>query len=107
MPTTYYRCKNRSCEKAKTRETIEIGDKSRFTCPSGEANCQREHLREVDAPAGGGIPKPVLIGGGALIGLLAIVGAVLFLLPSGEPNPADAEAAVTKELQEVWPWLKP
>lgn len=106
MPTTYYRCKNRSCELAKNRETIKIDDSGRFTCPSGDASCQREHLLKVDPPGGKGIPKPVLLGAAALAVLVAIVGVVILVLPSGEPNVADSGAAITKELREVWPWLQ-
>jgi len=101
----YYRCQNRAkCELAKNRQTVEIIEGKRFVCPSSEPNCERTFLREIDPPRRG-IPKPILVGAGASVGV-ALLGALLWVLFSGDEPKSTGPQAVEAALTEVWPWLK-
>jgi|GEM_PF-2439082 hypothetical protein len=101
----YYRCQNRAkCELAKNRQTVEIIEGKRFVCPSSEPNCERTFLRAIDPPRSG-IPKPVLVGAGALVGVV-LIGALLWVLLSGNEPKLTGPQAVEAALTEVWPWLR-
>lgn len=101
----FYRCQNRAkCDLAKNRQTVEIVEGKRFVCPSSEPNCERTFLREIDPPQRG-IPKPVLIGAGSVAGIV-LLGALLWVLISGDGPKTTGPEAVEAALTEVWPWLK-
>ena len=99
--TKHYRCNNRAkCELARNRQTIEIGNGQRHTCPLGDPNCERNNLREIDAPQSGP-PIPVIVG--VVIAVLVIGAGVWFWLHAGGAGPSGQ--TVEAALKEVWPWL--
>ena len=102
MPGKAYKCTNfANCDKAFTKELIEIGEGEDFACPSGVADCQSKFLQAAarsEAAAAGGLPKPLLFGAA---GLVAIALLAFFLWPS-QPDPELANTMIT----DFFPRLK-
>ena len=101
-----YKCTNfANCDKALTKELIEISDAEDFSCPAGESECQKKYLQPADGFGGGGgktppggIPKPLLWGA---VGLVVIGTFGFFMWPSS-PNQPLADSMIT----EFFPRLK-
>lgn len=83
MAAKTYRCTNfANCDKALTKDLIEIADGEEFSCPSGEPECQKKYLQLAGGGGGGakgGPPKMAIVGVAAVL----VLGALgYFLWPS-------------------------
>ncbi|MDX1982855.1 MAG: hypothetical protein SFV51_21475 [Bryobacteraceae bacterium] len=103
MAAKKYKCTNfANCDKALTKDLIEIEDGEDFTCPSGESECQKKYLQAAGAGGGtgggGGVPKAAIA---ALAGVLAIAALAFFLWPKS-PDPDLANTMI----MDFFPRLK-
>jgi hypothetical protein len=96
MITKSYKCVNfANCDKALTKELIEISDGEEFSCPAGESDCQRKYLKpttsggKYQVGGGGRVRKAVLVG---VVGLL-VLGSVAYLLFQGPLRGPDRNLA--------------
>lgn len=102
MPGKPYKCTNfANCDKALTKELIEIGEGEDFACPSSVPDCQAKYLQPAarsEAAAATSLPKPLLFGAA---GLLVVALVAFFLWPS-QPDPELANTMIT----DYFPRLK-
>lgn len=103
MAVKKYKCTNfANCDKALTKEVIEIEDGEEFSCPANEPECQKKFLQPAagggGSTGGGGVPKAAIIGVAAVV----LIGALLYFLWPASPNPDAANAMIT----DFFPRLK-
>jgi len=107
MAVKKYKCTNfANCDKALTKEVIEIEDGEDFSCPANESECQKKYLQPASGGGGGGstggggggIPKVAIIGVAAVV----VIGALLYFVWPASPDPDAANAMIT----DFFPRLK-
>lgn len=104
MAAKKYKCTNfANCDKALTKEIIEIEDGEDFSCPANESECQKKYLQPASgggggSTGGGGVPKAAMIG----IAAVVLIGVLVFLLWPAAPDPEAANAMIT----DFFPRLK-
>ena len=81
MAVKKYKCTNfANCDKALTKEVIEIEDGEEFSCPANEPECQKKFLQPAagggGSTGGGGVPKAAIIGVAAVV----LIGALLYFV---------------------------